>query len=140
MNVQTHLASRADLDAAIAIAKAYLEAMEARDLVRARSFVDADATFIFPGGAHRKDLAAIVAGSGSRYQFVGKHIGRCDAAAGADGAVIVYVLGTLHGRWLDGRAFDGIRFVDRFEISGSKIRLQEVWNDAGEIRGQLGIK
>jgi hypothetical protein len=140
MNVQASIASRADLDAAIAIAKTYLEAMEARDLARAQSFVAADAAFVFPGGARRTDLAAIVAGSGSRYQFVGKHIGRCDAAAGADGAVIVYVLGTLHGRWLDGSPFEGIRFVDRFEIRGSRIRLQEVWNDAGEIRGQLGIQ
>jgi hypothetical protein len=52
----------------------------------------------------------------------------------------VYVLGTLHGRWLDGRTFEGIRFVDRFEIRDGKIRSQEVWNDAGEVRCQLGVK
>lgn len=124
------------LAAAIEIAKEYLAAMEARDLARAAAFVSPQAVFIFPGGARRRDLAAIVAGSATRYQFVGKHIEGYDAALAADGGVNVYVRGTLHGRWLDGSRFEGIRFVDRFDIRDGKIRSQEVWNDAGEVRGQ----
>jgi hypothetical protein len=123
-------------EAAIGIAKSYLRAMEERDLDRAAAFVHATASFIFPGGVRREGIAEIVKGSASRYQFVGKTIDGCDAIATADGGVNVYVRGTLHGRWLDGRRFEGIRFVDRFEISGGKIRRQEVWNDAGEIRNQ----
>lgn len=121
--------------AAIEIARDYLDAMEARDLARAQTFVSAQAVFVFPGGARRQDLAAIVAGSATRYQCVGKHIEGYDAVIGAGGGVNVYVRGTLHGRWLDGSAFDDIRFIDRFEIRDGLIVRQDVWNDIGEVRG-----
>jgi hypothetical protein len=121
--------------AAIEIARDYLTAMEERDLARAETFVSPRAVFVFPGGARHQDLAAIVAGSATRYQFVGKHIEGYDAAA-AGGGVNVYVRGTLHGRWLDGSAFDGIRFIDRFEIRDGLIVRQDVWNDIGERRAQ----
>jgi hypothetical protein len=124
-------------ETAIAIARDYLDAMEARDLVRAQTFVSPRAVFVFPGGAARQDLAAIVAGSATRYQFVGKHIDGYDAAETADGGANVYVRGRLHGRWLDGSSFDGIRFIDRFEIRGGLIVRQDVWNDAGELRNPV---
>lgn len=123
-------------EAGIAVARGYLDAMEARDLVRAQSFVSPQAVFVFPGGVERQDLAAIVAGSATRYQFVGKHVEGCDAAEAADGGVNVYVRGTLHGRWRDGTAFDSIRFIDRLEIRGGLIVRQDVWNDAGEVRNK----
>lgn len=117
-----------------ALALRYLAAMERRDLDAARSLVTADAEFIFPGGARRSDLAAIVAGSSGRYRAIAKHIERCDLCERADGTATVYVLGSLYGQWPDGSAFSGIRFVDRCEIAGGLIRRQEVWNDSGEIR------
>lgn len=117
-----------------ALALRYLAAMERRDLDAARSLVSADAEFIFPGGARRSDLAAIVAGSSGRYRSIAKHIERCDLCEAADGTAVIYVLGTLYGQWPDGTAFSGIRFVDRFEIAGGLIRRQEVWNDSGETR------
>lgn len=132
-----------DPPAAIAIAKDYLAAMESRDLARAKSFLAPQVEFIFPGGARLTDLDAIVAGSAKRYQFVGKHIDGIDAtpAAGggvnisaAEGGVNVYVRGTLHGRWLDGSAFEGIRFIDRIEVRDGLIVRQDVWNDSGEVR------
>lgn len=122
--------------AAIDIATAYLEAMEARDLARAQSLVSPRALFVFPGGAQWQDLAAIVAGSAKRYQFVGKRIEGCDAAP-ADGGVAVYVRGTLYGRWLDGSSFEGVRFIDRIEIRDGLIVRQDVWNDAGELRNPV---
>jgi ketosteroid isomerase-like protein len=122
------------ITAAISIAKTYLTAMEARDMARAKQLVAPQAEFIFPGGARLTDLDAIVAGSAKRYQFVGKHIESIDAAAMPDGGVAVYVRGTLHGRWLDGSAFDGIRFIDRIEVRDGLIVRQDVWNDSGEVR------
>lgn len=119
--------------AAISIAEDYLAAMEARDLARAKGFLAPGVEFIFPGGARLNDLDAIVAGSAKRYQFVGKHIESIDAAPVA-GGVAVYVRGMLHGRWLDGRAFDGIRFIDRIEVRDGLIVRQDVWNDSGEVR------
>lgn len=117
-----------------ALALRYLAAMERRDLDAARVLVAADAEFVFPGGARRSDLAAIVAGSSGRYRSIAKHVERCDLCERADGTAVVYVLGTLYGQWPDGSAFSGIRFVDRFEVAGGLIRRQEVWNDSGEIR------
>ncbi|MCP4560579.1 MAG: hypothetical protein GY873_23055 [Bosea sp.] len=117
-----------------ALALRYLAAMERRDLDTARGFVTADAEFIFPGGAKRSDLSAIVTGSSGRYRTIAKHVERCDLCKEPDGSAIVYVLGSLYGQWPDGTAFSGIRFVDRFEIVGGLIRRQEVWNDSGEMR------
>jgi hypothetical protein len=138
MSMPRPAASAVDpIEAAIAIARNYLEAMEARDLARAQTFVSPRAVFVFPGGVERQDLAAIVAGSATRYQFVGKHVEGYEAAEAADGLVSVYVRGTLHGRWLDGSSFDGIRFIDRFEIRDGLIVRQDVWNDAGELRNPV---
>jgi hypothetical protein len=132
-----------DPSAAIEVAKAYLAAMEARDLPRAKSFLAPGVEFIFPGGARLIDIDAIVAGSANRYQFVGKHIDGIDAApvsgngasvSAAESGIIVYVRGRLHGRWLDGSDFDGIRFIDRIEVRDGLIVRQDVWNDSGEVR------
>jgi hypothetical protein len=46
---------------------------------------------------------------------------------------VVYCSGTLEGVWLDGSAFSGIRFIDRFEVAGGRIVRQDVWNDLGEM-------
>ena len=121
-------------DGAKAVALRYLALMEARDLAGAQRLVAPDAAYVFPGGARLTSLSAIVAGSAGRYQHVAKHVERCDLCAGADGRDVVYILGTLYGRWTDGSTFAGIRFVDRFEIREGLIVLQEVWNDIGEYR------
>ena len=90
MNTMTAAPAATDkLAAAAAVANDYLAAMEARDLARAARFVAPGAVFVFPGGAQRENLADIVAGSATRYQFVGKHIAGCDAAPAADGGVNV---------------------------------------------------
>jgi len=52
----------------------------------------------------------------------------------ANGAAVVYTRGTLAGAWPDGAAFSGIRFIDRFEVTGGKITRQDVWNDIAEVR------
>ncbi len=38
----------------------------------------------------------------------------------------------LAGEWPDGTPFDGIRFIDRFELADGKLARQEVWNDLAE--------
>lgn len=123
-------------DAAIEIARRYLVLMEQRDVEGASQLVHPDAMFTFPGGAARRNLQEIVDGSATRYQDIGKTIEACDACV-ADECTIVYVRGTLHGRWLDGSGFTGIRFVDRFEIRNGLIGRQDVWNDASEYRERL---
>jgi hypothetical protein len=64
---------------------------------------------------------------------VKKTIERVDVTAGESGP-IVYCFGGLYGEWPDGEAFEGIRYIDRFEIGGGRITRQDVWNDMGEVR------
>jgi len=46
----------------------------------------------------------------------------------------VFCSGTLNGVWLDGNAFGGVRFIDRFDVSQGLIRQQDVWNDLGQAQ------
>ncbi|MFK7854887.1 MAG: hypothetical protein AB8B79_12265, partial [Granulosicoccus sp.] len=49
---------------------------------------------------------------------------------------VVYCHGTLSGVWTDSSTFSGIRFVDRFVLSGGLIQSQYVWNDLAESMAQ----
>lgn len=114
----------------VGVVRAYLAAMEARDLDRARAHLAPGFTMTFPGGVTMTRPEEVVAWAAPRYRFVTKRIERFDATG-----PVVYCCGTLAGEWPDGRPFRDIRFVDRFEIADGLIRLQEVWNDLGEARG-----
>ena len=110
----------------------FLAAMEARDIEKAKTFLAPGFTMIFPGGAQFTELEQLVEWSKPRYQRVGKTYERFDEAPAEDGT-IVYCFGTLHGVWLDGSEFDGIRFIDRFTVRDGKLVDQKVWNDMGEV-------
>jgi phenylpyruvate tautomerase PptA (4-oxalocrotonate tautomerase family) len=116
-----------------AIVRGYLEAMEARDLDGAQAFLADGFTMTFPSGKVLTSLSDLVAWSKTRYAFVKKTYTRFDVAPSLEGPA-VYCHGTLAGEWLDGTAFDGIRFIDRFTVRGDKLTDQEVWNDMAEHR------
>jgi hypothetical protein len=111
----------------------FLETMEARDLEGAADFLAPGFSMTFPGDAIFVDLSELIAWSKDRYQSVGKKYDRFDECPTPSGA-IVYCYGTLHGVWLDGTAFDGIRFIDRFTVEGGKFIDQRVWNDMAEVK------
>lgn len=115
------------------LVRAFLDAMQRRDLAAARAFLADDFTMLFPGGAHFTRLEDLVAHGASRYRGVRKHFERIDETSG-DGDTVVYCFGTLSGEWPDGRAFDGVRFIDRFVVRAGKLTDQKVWNDLGERR------
>lgn len=115
------------------VVRSYLDAMEARDLDRAKGMLAEGFRMVFPGPAVLHTLDELVAWSKERYQRVGKTYDHFDEIASEDGSV-VYCFGNLHGVWLDGSTFDGIRFIDRFELRDGKIVDQKVWNDMGEVR------
>lgn len=127
----------AELENAIGVVRAFLAALEARNLADARSLLAADVRIVVPGGRELAAVEEIAANSARRYRRIGKHIQRFDALAAPEGGVTVYCIGTLHGMWADGVAFDDVRFIDRFELAGGRIRLQEVWNDAAERRAAI---
>ena len=89
---------------------------------------------IFPGGKRFTALTEIVTWAKTRYQSVLKTFERVETSFDGQDAT-VYCHGTLQGIWLDGSSFDGIRFIDRFSLSGGKITNQQVWNDLAEARG-----
>lgn len=116
------------------IVKDYLAAMEARDLDKARTMLGDGFTMTFPGTAPMRTLEELIEWSRPRYKFVAKTYDGFDAMQGAGDAAIVYCRGALQGEHHDGSTFDGIRFIDRFEITGGKISKQDVWNDMAEVR------
>lgn len=121
-----------ELNKAVETVGTYLAAMEARNLDAARASVaDGDLDLTFPGGRHFSRIDEIVANSSGRYAAIGKTINRRSVWPEGDRIHVLFA-GTLHGRWPDGTPFDGIRFIDLFELRDGLIVRQEVWNDAGE--------
>ena len=113
----------------------YLTAMEARNLERAQAMLGDGFEMVFPGTSPMTTLTELIDWSKDRYRFVKKAYKAVEAFHNG-GAATVYARGTLAGEWLDGTVFDGIRFIDRFEVVGGKIVRQDVWNDMAEVRAQ----
>lgn len=113
--------------------RAYLAAMEAREIDIARGMLADGFEMVFPGGIRMTRLEDLIEWAKPRYSRIGKTIEGVDEAFEGD-RVIVWVRGTLFGTWPDGTEFAGIRFVDRFEVIAGRIMRQEVWNDLGEHR------
>jgi hypothetical protein len=89
----------------------------------------------FPGAAPMRDFAELLDWAKERYSRIGTKFERFDECWGQE-ATVVYCSGTLEGVWLDGTAFAGIRFIDRFEVAAGLIQRQDVWNDLAEVAGQ----
>ena len=115
------------------IVRDYLDAMEARNLDLAKSYLSDNFTMTFPGNTVFSTPEELIDWSKERYNSVGKTHERFDETGSGDEAA-VYCFGTLHGKWPDGTPFDGIRFIDRFTVTGDKLRDQRVWNDLAEAQ------
>ena len=124
----------------VALVRHFLGEMQQRNLDAARDCLHPDFAMTFPGNATFSRLEELVEWARPRYQDIGKHIERCEAAAPESGRDVVWCFGTLYGHWPSGDAFDGIRFVDRFTISGGLLITQQVWNDLAETVSQLAEK
>lgn len=129
----THRSGAPALPDPCAVVRDYLAAMEARDLEAARAILGDGFVMNFPGAAGMQTLEELIAWSKPRYQFVRKTYEGFEALQGA-GHAVVYARGTLFGAWPDGAAFEGIRFIDRFEVTGGRITRQDVWNDIAEVK------
>jgi hypothetical protein len=109
--------------------------MQARDLTSAGALLAPDFVMHFPGHTAMHTLGELVSWAQGRYTSVAKDYERFDESWG-DGFTVVYCSGTLRGVWLDGSHFEGVRFIDRFEIADGKIRRQDVWNDLADTLAQ----
>lgn len=117
--------------------RAYLDAMEARDLDAARAFLADGFAMTFPGPVTFRRPEELTAWAKERYTWVKKRYDAFHEAPSADGAVII-CYGTLYGEWPDGTAFADIRFIDVFTVTGGKIVDQKVWNDLAEVKASGG--
>lgn len=116
--------------------RAYLAAMEARDIGTARTMLAEGFVMNFPAAPGLKTLEELIAWAKPRYRFVKKAYDNFEAFQQGQ-ATIIYATGTLYGEWPDGTAFENIRFIDRFEMSDGKITRQDVWNDMAETKANL---
>ena len=119
------------LSSATEVVKSFLIAMQARDLAQAQTHLHADFQMVFPGGQVFYRLEDLLAWTTTRYQLVEKTFTRFDESWQGD-CTVVYCAGNLNGVWLNGTAFQNIRFIDRFEVVAGKLTSQDVWNDLGE--------
>ena len=113
------------------VVRAYLTAMENRQLGEAKTYLADGFVMTFPGGVTFTQLEELIEWTKPRYQSIAKTFGGFDVAYHGLGAV-VHCHGTLNGIWPDGSTFENIRFADRFSLSGTKITSQQVWNDLAE--------
>ena len=116
------------------LVKNYLAAMEARDLAKARAMLAEGFIMTFPRTVPMSTLEELIEWSKPRYNFVTKTYEGFDAMQGEGDASIVYCRGTLAGEYHDGSRFEGIRFIDRFDVIDGKLAKQDVWNDMAEVR------
>ena len=121
----------ADTDAS-ALVRRFLAAMEARDLPTAEAMLAPGFVMRFPGTGEMTTLAQLIDWAAPRYRFVKKTYDADEAIPGP--VAVVYCRGTLSGEWPDGTPFDGIRFIDRFEVEAGRITRQDVWNDIAETK------
>jgi ketosteroid isomerase-like protein len=118
------------MSAAEKVVRQYLDAMERRDLARAKAFLAPGFFMLFPGGKRYESLEALVEGARGRYRSAKKTYEEFDSAGD-----VVYCYGTLHGELLNGEPYSGIRFIDRFTVRDGKLADQRVWNDMAEVLG-----
>lgn len=116
---------------ASALVAHYLQRMEQRDLGAAKQCLAEEFTMVFPGGQVMRELSQLLQWASERYQSVRKVYDGFDEAW-TDACTVVYARGSLSGIWLDGSHFEGVRFIDRFEVANGQLRRQDVWNDLGE--------
>ena len=123
----------------IAQVRAFLSAMEDRDLPRAERYLAATVTIRFPGSPTMSRLSEVVEWAQARYRQVHKTFHAVDLCsdqqrcANADHCVVV-CHGELSVEWLDGSTSNGVRFIDRFELTDGLITRQDVWNDLALVR------
>ncbi len=115
------------------LVKSFLQAMQERDMAKAQSFLHPDFAMCFPGGVQMHTLLELISWAQQRYSSIRKDYAQFEESWQGD-TTVVFCHGSLHGTWLDGTAFESIRFIDRMEVCNGLITRQDVWNDLAEHR------
>ena len=110
--------------------RAYLDAMERRDLAAAKALLAPGFYMVFPGNKRFDSLEQLVDWAKGRYRRALKKYDLYETSGNT-----VYCFGTLYGELLDGTPYSGIRFIDRFTVKDGRLVVQMVWNDMAEVLG-----
>ncbi|KAB2977624.1 hypothetical protein F8R89_00830 [Streptomyces sp. SS1-1] len=110
----------------------YLQFCEDRELEKAQEMLADSPRIVFPTGAEYGSLPEMVADQRGRYQWVRKHRDLFYEGRTPDGLVTVTSLGTLYGEDMEGRPFEGVRYVDVFVLRDGLIAEQHVYNDLAD--------
>lgn len=118
----------------------YLKLTEAGRLDEACVYLSPQVRHTFPGGREFTDLREWFGWFRARMKRVRKRDHEIDVCRAANGDLVIYVRGFLEGETALGRAFDGVRFIDRFVVSNGEIVEQQVWNDLAACGVEPGRK
>ncbi|RUR39508.1 nuclear transport factor 2 family protein [Vreelandella populi] len=113
--------------------RAFLQALEMRNLAEAEAFLAPGAVMQFPDAPPMYRLSELVDWAKNRYHHVQKTFHAIDRVI-KENHTLVFCHGELSVEWLDGSTFTGVRFIDRFELTDGLITRQDVWNDLALIR------
>jgi hypothetical protein len=113
------------------VVQLFLQAIQDRDLEKSQSFLHPDFRSCFPGGVLMQSLQEMATWAQQRYKTIAKQYERFEESWQGD-ATVVFCHDHLHGTWLDGQTFQGIRFIDRLVVEEGLITRQDVWNDLAE--------
>ena len=115
------------------IVRAFVDALGRRDLDAASAQLGSGFRMTVTGGHVFASPAEFAAFSKGQHRGAKKTTDRYDEIPGED-STVVYAMGSMAGTWNDGTTFEGVRYVDRFEVAHGKIVDMRVWSDMAEFR------
>jgi ketosteroid isomerase-like protein len=121
------------MDQAVDIVRTFLDALQRRDLDAVNAMLAPGFRMTVTGGHVFASPAEFAAFSKGRHKGARKTTDRYDAMPGDD-CTVVYAMGSMAGTWNDDRTFDGVRYIDRFEVAHGKITDMQVWSDMADFR------
>jgi hypothetical protein len=120
-------------NAFVALVARYLLLAQERQLEAAQRFLDQMAVLTFPGNVQFHTLDEVATWASRHYRRIEKLVEHWDVIVRSVDEATVYCGGVLDGEDRDGDSFEGIRFLDRFQIQHGRIVRQDVWNDLAEL-------
>lgn len=126
-----------ELELARQLIERFIHAVNDRDAPKAQACIAEGGRLVFPGPTVFTQVSDFLEWSGPRYERAVYVYGLMEWVTGSD-RTVVYAHGEVSGAFADGVKFEGVRYVDRFEITNGLIVSKEVWSDMGDRLRKLG--
>lgn len=126
-------AARSERAAAIDLVRQWFDAVNQGEPAVAIGLMSSPTAITVSGGHRFTRLEDFMVFATKRYARVRKQVEAFEACEAA-GGVAVYARGRMSGSWLDGTAFEGVRWCDRFLVEQALIVDLQTWSDLAETR------